>query len=230
MRPLVLKGFFTVALTAFFAGSGLASPLSSKLLPLVPSGAEIVAGFENHPTPDSHGRLLLTTHNNRLDLDDWQALTGLAPKFLTWILSALTLGIFWLGQQAQLDNLARSDRNLSWLHYLFLGTITLLPFSTRLLSEFFAFRVALVFYWANILACGAALYLCWRYSERAGLVRPDAPPILGPAVRRRIAIAQALYFAAALVGLAQPAVGVVLIIAIQLSYAFSLPLPRRWRH
>lgn len=76
MRPSIFKGLFTVALTAFFAGSGLASPLSSKLLPLVPAGAEVVAGFENHPTPDSHGRLLLTTHNNRLDLDDWQALTG----------------------------------------------------------------------------------------------------------------------------------------------------------
>ena len=76
MRSLVLKGLFAVALTAFFAGSGLASPLNSKLLSLVPAGAEVVAGFENHPTADTHGRLLLTTHNNRLDLDDWQALTG----------------------------------------------------------------------------------------------------------------------------------------------------------
>jgi hypothetical protein len=76
MHPTVVKGFLTVALTAFFAGSGSASPLNSKLLPLVPGGAEIVAGFENHPGPYVHGRLLLTTHNNRLDLDDWQALTG----------------------------------------------------------------------------------------------------------------------------------------------------------
>jgi len=157
-------------------------------------------------------------------------LAALAPKFLTWILSALTLGIFWLGQQAQLDNLAKSDRNLSWLHYLFLGTVTLLPFSTRLLSEFFDYRVALIVYWANILACGASLFLCWRYAERAGLVRPDAPPALDAAVRRRIFIAQALYFVAATIGLAKPVVGIVLIIALQLTYAFSLPLPRRWRH
>jgi hypothetical protein len=39
-----------------------------------------VAGFENHSGPYSHGRLLLTTHNNRLDLDDWQALTGVDSK------------------------------------------------------------------------------------------------------------------------------------------------------
>ncbi len=76
MRPVVLKGFLTVALTAFFSGSGWASPLSSPLLALVPPGSQVVAGFDNHPGPHLHGRLLLTTHNNRLDLDDWQALTG----------------------------------------------------------------------------------------------------------------------------------------------------------
>jgi hypothetical protein len=80
MRSFARTGLFTVALTALWVGTGFASPLSSSLLPLVPPGAEIVAGFENHRGPNSHGRLLLTTHNNRLDLDDWQALTGVDSK------------------------------------------------------------------------------------------------------------------------------------------------------
>lgn len=80
MRPVVLRGFFTVVLTAAFAGSGFASPLSNRLLALVPPGSQIVAGFENRPGLHVHGRLLLTTHNNRLDLDDWQALTGADSK------------------------------------------------------------------------------------------------------------------------------------------------------
>ena len=70
------KLLFTLALTTVFAGSGFASPLNSKLLSLVPPGAEIVAGFENYPALHGHGQLLLTTHNNRLVLDDWQALAG----------------------------------------------------------------------------------------------------------------------------------------------------------
>ena len=76
MRPLVLKGLIAVALTGIFAGYGFASPLSGSLLSLVPAGAQIVAGFDNRPGPSGHGRLLLTTHNNRLDLDDWQAVDG----------------------------------------------------------------------------------------------------------------------------------------------------------
>lgn len=67
-------------LTLTVTSIGLASPLNNRLLPLVPSGAEIVAGFENYPDPHRHGQLLLTPHNNRLDLADWQGIAGVDPK------------------------------------------------------------------------------------------------------------------------------------------------------
>ncbi len=73
MRPGTCSA---LVLCTLFAASGFASPLSSRLLPLVPSGVQIVAGFQNHSDSSTHGRLLLSTHNNRLDLDDWQALSG----------------------------------------------------------------------------------------------------------------------------------------------------------
>ena len=53
-----------------------ASPTNSKLLWLVPPGAQIVAGFENYHDEHHHGQLLLTTRNNRLDLADWQSIAG----------------------------------------------------------------------------------------------------------------------------------------------------------
>lgn len=80
MTRAFVRLFFTFVFFILFSGFGLASPISSKLLSLVPPGADVVAGFENHPGPTKHGRLLLTTHNNRLDLDDWQALTGADSK------------------------------------------------------------------------------------------------------------------------------------------------------
>src|SRR5271154_198872 len=82
------------------------------------------------------------------------ALGALAPRLLTWLLSLMTLGIFWVGQQTQLNQLKRADRDLSWLHFLFLAVITVLPFSTRLLAEFLTFRVAFLIYYANILLAG----------------------------------------------------------------------------
>jgi uncharacterized membrane protein len=32
---------------------------------------------------------------------------GLAPRLLMWVMSFLTLGIFWVGQQTQLNHLER---------------------------------------------------------------------------------------------------------------------------
>ena len=74
------------------------------------------------------------------------ALLALAPRLVTYLSSFLTLGISWLGQQAQLDRLARSDRDLAWIHIAFLCAVTLVPFSTALLAEHIAYRVALVVY------------------------------------------------------------------------------------
>ena len=57
------------------------------------------------------------------EADLLRALTASAPRLLPWLLSSLTLGIFWLGQQTQLNLLARGDRDLSWLHLLFRSAI-----------------------------------------------------------------------------------------------------------
>jgi uncharacterized membrane protein len=66
----------------------------------------------------------------------WRGLVALGPRIATWLLSLMTLGIFWVGQQTLLNHIARADRDLTWLHFLFLACVTALPFSTRLLAEF----------------------------------------------------------------------------------------------
>jgi uncharacterized membrane protein len=87
-----------------------------------------------------------------------RALAASAPRLLPWLLSLVTLGIFWLGQQTQLSQLARSNRDLAWLHFIFLAVVTVLPFSTRLLADFLTYRAAFLIYWANIVVLGACLY------------------------------------------------------------------------
>src|SRR5882757_5784616 len=91
----------------------------------------------------------------------WHALMALAPRLFMYLMSFLTLGIFWVGQQTQLNHLARSERSLSWIHIAFLFAVTLTPFSTTLLAEFPGYRIALVAYWLNILLLGIALYVSW---------------------------------------------------------------------
>src|ERR1700679_158489 len=95
------------------------------------------------------------------------ALCSLGPQWVAYGMSFLTLGIFWAGQQTQLNHLAEGTRDLTWIHLAFLFAVTLLPLSTRLLAEFITYRSALLLYWLNILAPGVMLYWSWKYVTRA---------------------------------------------------------------
>src|SRR5437868_6152559 len=45
---------------------------------------------------------------------------SLAPRFVPYLLSFISLGIFWIGQQTQLNHFARTDRTVTWIHLGFL--------------------------------------------------------------------------------------------------------------
>ena len=120
---------------------------------------------------------------------------------MTYLLSFLTLGIFWNGQQTQLSYVREGNRDLAWLELLFLAIIALFPFTTSLLAENIDLRLALGLYWFNIFLSGVVLYAIWTYVSRAGLLREGTGPEVGAAIKRRIAIAQALYLVGFLISL-----------------------------
>jgi uncharacterized membrane protein len=161
------------------------------------------------------------------DHDLLNALLLLTPRLVTYLMSFLTLGIFWLGQQVQLDRLSRSGRDLVWIHLGFLCAVTLVPFSTALLAEHINYRVALVVYWANILLLGLLLLWTWKEAVRTKLVREDTPPDIVAAIYRRILIAQLLYAFGAALCLISTYWSIAFIVLVQLNYVVALPWPSR---
>ncbi len=153
--------------------------------------------------------------------DLWGALVALAPRLLIFLMSVMTLGIFWVGQQTQLNHFARSDRNLAWIHISFLCAVCLVPFSTSLLAEFIHYRTALLVYWLNILLLGLTLYWSWSYATRARLLANDVPEEIHPAVVRRIVIAQSLYAAGAALCFLNPYYSIAAIVLVQVNYAIA---------
>jgi uncharacterized membrane protein len=154
------------------------------------------------------------------------ALVLLAPQLLVYLMSFLTLGIFWVGQQTQLNHLERSERHFTWIHLAFLFLVTLMPFSTRLLIEFVTFRTALIAYWANILLLGVLLYLSWGRATHASLIKSDTPPEVPAAICRRILIAQSLYAFGAALCIINTYWSIAFIVLLQLNYAIAPKLLR----
>lgn len=154
------------------------------------------------------------------------ALCALGPQWLAYGMSFLTLGIFWAGQQTQLNHLSEGTRDLTWIHLGFLFAITLMPLSTRLLAEFITYRAALLLYWLNILAAGAMLYWSWAHATHAGLIKDDTPEEVRGSICRRVLIAQSLYAAGAALCVINTWVSIAAIVLVQLNYALA-PLGRR---
>jgi len=159
--------------------------------------------------------------------DLWHALAALAPQIVMYMMSFLTLGIFWVGQQTQLNHLVRSDRSLTWIHLAFLFAVTIMPFSTRLLAEHPSYRTALLWYWDNIVLLGATLHFSWTSAKRTELIKDDVSPVILAAISRRILVAQSLYAFGALLCVFSTYWSIAFIVLVQLNYAIAPRLGRR---
>ena len=150
-----------------------------------------------------------------------RALLVLSPRLLMYMMSFLTLGIFWVGQQTQLNHLDRSSRSLTWIHLAFLFVVTTVPFTTALLAEFTRYRTALLVYWLNIFLLGATLYWSWVCAIGSGLVKQDVPALVSDAIKRRIVVAQSLYALGALLCFFSSYLSIAVIVLVQLNYVIA---------
>lgn len=149
------------------------------------------------------------------------ALGTLVPHFLPYVMSFLTLGIFWVGQQTQLSYFVRSNRHLTWIHLAFLFAVSLMPFSTGFLAQFITYRVALGMYWLHLLLLGGILFASWQYAQRAGLLKDEVTAEIRSATLRRIVFYQVLYAVATLLCVVNTYISIVLIILMQLNSAIA---------
>jgi uncharacterized membrane protein len=160
-----------------------------------------------------------TTIHSEIDL--WHAIVALAPRVLVYLMSFLTLGIFWVGQQTQLNHFSHGDRHITGIHLIFLFCISLMPFSTSLMAVYISYRLALLVYWANIFILGTTLFAGWRYAVHAQLVKKELSADFAAAIERRIIIAQTLYAVGALLCLFNTYWSIGFILLVQINYAIA---------
>ncbi len=121
-------------------------------------------------------------------------LLPLGPKVLVYVLSFVTLGVYWVGHHNQFFFIKRADRTMLWINILFLTCVAFLPFSAGLLGEYWREPAAAVVYGVNLILCGIALYLHWWYStSRETLTDGKIDEHVMSIVNRRILTPPAVY-------------------------------------
>ncbi len=149
------------------------------------------------------------------------AFLALKAKFLVYFLAFMTTGIFWVGHSSQYKHINSSDRNLSWINLLFLLWVTMLPFTTAFLGDYTHFKFPIAVYWLNIFLMGLMLYINWNYACKQHFVNEETIGIVNAPLRKRIIVAQALYFLGALFCFISSYLSIAFIILVQLNYAFD---------
>jgi uncharacterized membrane protein len=75
-----------------------------------------------------------------------RALAAMWPQLVMYLMSFMSLGLVWWGQQTMMSWIERSDHALVWTQMAFLFGVTLVPFSTHLLAAFHGYRLAFFLY------------------------------------------------------------------------------------
>ena len=118
----------------------------------------------------------------------WHELVRLWPKFGTYALSFVMLGVLWIGHYYQFQYIQRVDRTLIWINLFFLLTVTFLPFCAGVLGNSYEDRVAVAIYGGSIIASGALLLWHWLHATRAELTDPGMSSAVVRTLASRIAI------------------------------------------
>jgi uncharacterized membrane protein len=94
-------------------------------------------------------------------------------------ISFVVIGLFWIGHHGIFRYIVAFDRPLISINLLFLGTIALLPYPTKLLEIGTSGSAQVVFYAACVGAAGLGECMIWLYATRprAGLATQAAIPI-----------------------------------------------------
>ncbi|HYM94736.1 MAG TPA: TMEM175 family protein [Chitinophagaceae bacterium] len=81
-----------------------------------------------------------------------EAVIAIAPKLLSYVLSFLLIGLYWIGHHFYLEHIEKVDGNLVWLNIMLLLFICLMPFPTSLLGKYPLQQLSLMLYGLNLLA------------------------------------------------------------------------------
>lgn len=125
---------------------------------------------------------------------DWAALLGLAPAFVSYVLSFVYLAIYWNNHHHMLHTVTRVDGVILWANSHLLFWLSLVPVATAWLGDDFLVPLPTAVYAASLLMPAIAYYLL----QRAIIHQQGAHSVLAGALGRDVKgkISPVLYAAA----------------------------------
>ncbi len=147
------------------------------------------------------------------------ALFALWPKLLCYVISFITLGVYWVAHHLHFYTVRRADRMLLWINILFLLTIGFVPFTTALIGAYVQEQLPVVLYGANMVFASLALQWHWWYAtHNHRLVRADLDPDLVRSVTQVILMGPVVYLIAMALSYVSTSISIAMYLLVNLIY------------
>ncbi len=136
-----------------------------------------------------------------------QRLIEMTPKFVSYLLSFLIIGSYWITHHRDFQFIQHYDRRLIWINLLLLMFVAFLPFPTAMLGNYPATQFTVTFYAATLAATGFSKSLLWWYASRGHrLIDPALDPLLISHIIRRSLITPFVFLFSIIVAIFNPLV------------------------
>ena len=154
------------------------------------------------------------------------ALLALWPAYLTYILTFVTVGIYWANHNYIFRLYQKTDHVFNMLNVIFLMCVSFMPLPASTLGEYVLSPIhrqsAVIFYTVGLLLPGLTWLLVWLYaSHDYRLIDPRLTPQYVQRMTRQYVFSTFLYLLALLASLWNPIVG--LCVAAGLTGLYLLP-------
>ncbi len=117
----------------------------------------------------------------------WGYLAASWPIYFSYVASFVMLGVFWVSHHILYTSIRFTDRLFLWLNLLFLLALSVIPFTTALLGQYWTVRYVPVLYGVHLAIIGFLAYAQWSYATtHHRLVDHRISPTLVSLVKRRI--------------------------------------------
>ncbi|WP_335965881.1 TMEM175 family protein [Galbibacter sp. PAP.153] len=136
----------------------------------------------------------------------WDHLSAVLPKFMSYLLSFVYLGIYWNNHHHLFQAIQRVNGKVLWSNLLLLFTLSLVPFTTAWMGENHFEKNPVILYGMNLLLCAIAYALL----ENASTGSDGKSSVIGSALtgKRKEAASVVLYLIGIVLAVFYPSMGI----------------------
>jgi uncharacterized membrane protein len=169
------------------------------------------------------------THSEATAGELLRQLLELWPVILSYAISFIILGFFWISHHDQFYYIKRANRVFVWITIFYLMFVAFIPFSTALLGEYTAQQISVVIYGINFAIAGFWARVQWWYATRDHrLIDPDLDPNFIKIMSRRGTIGIVIYLIAAALSFVSITASLVMFIVIPIYYLVPARTDKTW--